>query len=219
MFNKVKNSKFILIILIFFVINILFITKSNAFGDMSGKSKNFLESGNAVSTTLNLSALQDTSEFIYNIFLAAGIVVAVIVAMIIGIKFMMASAGDKAKVKEALIPFVIGCAVVFGSFTIWKVVVDLGNNAEDSSASAVSPIPIAFQTFEEYMDDTGLYWSDAAQAIADRSITGLNSEELSELKGLAQSALNYANMSYSQSPELAALKADLNELLTLIDSQ
>lgn len=48
-----------------------------------------------------------------------------IVGTVIGIQFMVASAEDKAKVKEALIPYIIGCAVIFGSFTIWSIAVRL----------------------------------------------------------------------------------------------
>ena len=36
---------------------------------------------------------------------------------------MMASAEDKAKIKEAMIPYVIGCIVIYGAFFIWKVVI------------------------------------------------------------------------------------------------
>lgn len=48
-----------------------------------------------------------------------------IVGIIIGIQFMVASAEDKAKVKEALVPYVIGCIVIFGAFTIWSTVVNI----------------------------------------------------------------------------------------------
>ena len=58
--------------------------------------------------------------------------VAVVVGMVLGIQFMAASADEKAKVKEALMPFVVGCIIVFGAFTIWKIAVNLGNDAENS---------------------------------------------------------------------------------------
>ena len=35
---------------------------------------------------------------------------------------MLGSMEDKAKIKEALYPFVIGCICVFGAFGIWKLV-------------------------------------------------------------------------------------------------
>ena len=45
-----------------------------------------------------------------------------------GIKFMIGSVEEKAEIKAALVPFVIGCIVVFGAFGIWKIVVTIGNN-------------------------------------------------------------------------------------------
>ena len=51
-----------------------------------------------------------------------------IIAGILGIKFMIGSAEEKAQIKDALIPFVIGCIVIFGAFGIWKIFVTMGKN-------------------------------------------------------------------------------------------
>ena len=37
----------------------------------------------------------------------------------------MGSIEEKAEIKTMLIPYIIGCVVVFGAFTIWKIVVDI----------------------------------------------------------------------------------------------
>lgn len=108
------------------------VSKTYALGDIFSQGKGFLEKGNDVSETIDTTELKKTSDYIYNTLLAIGIMVAIIVAMILGIQFMVASADEKAKVKEALIPFLVGCIVVFGAFTIWKVVVNMGSDAEDS---------------------------------------------------------------------------------------
>lgn len=103
-----------------------------ALGDIFSQGKGFLEAGNDIDKTINTTELEKTSDYIYNTLLAIAIMVAIIVAMVLGIQFMAASADEKAKVKEALMPFIVGCIVVFGAFTIWKVVVNIGNDAEDS---------------------------------------------------------------------------------------
>jgi hypothetical protein len=72
-------------------------------------------------------ALEETSDFIFNILLAIGIVTAVAMAIVLGIKFMTSSVEGKAKVKEQLTVFLVGCVVVFGSFTIWSIVMNIGN--------------------------------------------------------------------------------------------
>ena len=52
--------------------------------------------------------------------------------MVIGIQFIMGSADEKAKIKETLLPYIIGVCVIFGAFTIWKVVVNIGNDIEST---------------------------------------------------------------------------------------
>lgn len=85
--------------------------------------------GESVSNTIKESQLKETSNFIFKLLMAIGIVVMLLVGTIIGIQFMVASAEDKAKVKEALIPYVIGCGVIFGAFTIWSIAVNLLQNS------------------------------------------------------------------------------------------
>lgn len=72
---------------------------------------------------VNEEKLKGTSDFIFNLLLAIAMVVAVIVGIIIGIKFMVGGIEEKAKIQESLIPYVIGCVVIFGAFGIWKLAV------------------------------------------------------------------------------------------------
>ena len=73
--------------------------------------------------TLNTELLANKSSAIYNLFLAAATIIAVIVGAILGIKFLTAGIDQKVEVKQALFPYFISCIVVFGSFGIWKLVV------------------------------------------------------------------------------------------------
>lgn len=79
-------------------------------------------------TTIDYGKLQNTSNEIYNILLVCAVIAAVIIAAILGIKFMLGSMEEKAQIKEALIPFVIGCIVAFGAFGIWKIFITIGNS-------------------------------------------------------------------------------------------
>ncbi len=72
--------------------------------------------------------LKNVSDYVYNVLLLIGIVVAVIVSSVLGIKFMIGSVEEKAQIKDALVPFVIGCIVVFSAFAIWKIFVTIGNS-------------------------------------------------------------------------------------------
>ena len=66
-----------------------------------------------------------TSALITNILIAAGTFVAVIVALLLGIKWIMGSIASKAEASESLKPYFIGLAMVAAAFTIFKIAVNL----------------------------------------------------------------------------------------------
>lgn len=115
-------SKVLLIVLLTFCI--FSIIPSNIYAtsisEIFSGADDFISKGQSGS---NQIPIKDVSNIIYNILLIIGVVVAIIVGLIIGIKFMTGSVEDKAKVKETFIAYIAGCIVVFGAFTIWKVVV------------------------------------------------------------------------------------------------
>lgn len=69
--------------------------------------------------------LQDFSDTMYNTLLLIGMVLAVIIGTVIGIKLMVSSVEEKAKIKEILIVYFIGCIVLVGAFSIWKIVITI----------------------------------------------------------------------------------------------
>ena len=64
---------------------------------------------------------------IVNVISTAGVVVAVIVLLVLGIKYMMGSASEKAEYKKTMIPYLVGAILIFGASAITKVVVALGS--------------------------------------------------------------------------------------------
>ena len=126
----VKKTKILTIIFII-VINVIFfninVVQAAGLSDIITGADDFLKAGEGQNVVIDETKLQDSSKEIYNILLIIGICVAVIVAAILGIKFMLGSMEEKAQIKEALIPFIIGCIVVFGAFGIWKIFVQIGN--------------------------------------------------------------------------------------------
>lgn len=81
--------------------------------------------GHSDTDVLNTQELQDGVSTLYNIFLEVGVAAAVIIGLIIGIKFMIGSVEEKAEIKKLLWPYAIGCFVVFGAFGIWKIVLEI----------------------------------------------------------------------------------------------
>ena len=51
---------------------------------------------------------------------------------------MFAGTADRASYKETMIPYVIGCLVIFSAFTLWKIVVELGTSVESTTTQVVN---------------------------------------------------------------------------------
>lgn len=134
------KTKFLIIVAIITIISSMFFninvvqanyTSDNDTSDIGHVIKsgdNFLEAGKKENSVIDEAKLQDASKTIYNILLLIGICVAVIISAILGLQFIIGSAEEKAKISEALIPFVIGCMVVFGAFGIWAIFINIGND-------------------------------------------------------------------------------------------
>lgn len=98
--------------------------------DVTGGAKNFIQSGTSQNNPLDITGIQNVTDVLYNILLAVGIVVAVVVGLLIGIKYMTGSVAQKSETKQLLLPYIIGCVVIFGAFGIWKIVVELLNQTQ-----------------------------------------------------------------------------------------
>ena len=130
MFNKRMIFTILLLILIILPINLFNYTTYaiDTIDKVMEGAQNFVDQGSDASSQVDQATLESTSDFIYNILLAIAMVVAVIIGMIIGIQFMTSSVEEKAKIKESLVPYVVGCVVVFGAFGIWKIAVNVMSN-------------------------------------------------------------------------------------------
>ena len=81
------------------------------------------KSSDSSTEKLNLQDFQTQFGDIYNIILQIGVGLAVIIGIVLGVKFILSSVEGKAEVKKMLITYVISCVVIFGSFGIWKIIV------------------------------------------------------------------------------------------------
>ena len=124
-----KAKKMLISILIALLLISLSITTVQAasIGDIFDDAEGFISTGESAGTSgaISESSLQNMSNLIYNILLILGIAIAVIIGVVLGIQFMTGGVEEKAKVKDSLIPYVAGCVVIFGAFTIWKIVITI----------------------------------------------------------------------------------------------
>lgn len=115
----------ILIILMFLIV----IENNQAYAypltDIINSGQNFIDEGKNGGSEIDSDQLKQSSDLIYNILLGIGVILSVLVGAILGIKIMWGSVEEQTKAKEALIPYVVGCFVIFGAFGIWKLAVTI----------------------------------------------------------------------------------------------
>ncbi len=128
--------KFIISIYLFQLIFCPTIVNAGIWDDVFKQGENFIQQGSKKEIDLpnneighenviDPGAVRSASTRIFHSLIGIGVVLTVIIGAILGIKFMVSSVEEKAKVKEVMIPYVCGCVVIYGAFIIWKIVTDI----------------------------------------------------------------------------------------------
>lgn len=126
---KILRTK-IKILCIFLALQFVWMPVSEAitgsWSDILTAGNEFISSGKSASDgTINNVDLKNTIGSIYNLLFSLGIVMSVIIGAIIGVKLMFGGIEEKAKIKEKIVPYIIGCVIIFGAFGIWKIAINL----------------------------------------------------------------------------------------------
>ena len=124
-----KIAKYIVIILLITFLLLSFSanysqTNAAALSNVVSGADSFIQNGQGGSKIDN-DDIHELSDSLYNILLIIGTVIAMIVGVVLGIQFITGSVEAKSKVKESLIPYVVGCIVIFGAFGIWKLAITI----------------------------------------------------------------------------------------------
>jgi type IV secretory pathway VirB2 component (pilin) len=77
---------------------------------------------------VNVTGITDFGNKIIKIISTIGVVVSVIVLIVLGIKYMMGSAEEKAEYKKTLMPYLIGAGLVFAASSIANIVYNFMQN-------------------------------------------------------------------------------------------
>lgn len=136
-----KKTIFIICLIILILLSICNITYATTMDDIISGGDDFIGAGQLGSGIgLSWEGITQASDLIYNTLLLLGVAIAVIVAAFLGIKFITGSVEEKADIKQSLIPFIIGCVVIFGAFGIWKLVTGI---LEDVQTSSITTVQVA----------------------------------------------------------------------------
>lgn len=91
-----------------------------------------LMSGSANET--GVAEITKLGKSIVAIIQTVGVVVAVVILLVLGVKYMMGSAEEKADYKKSMIPYIVGAVLIFAATTIVNIVYNLamGLNSDSS---------------------------------------------------------------------------------------
>lgn len=134
--EKIKRIlfKILLVVCIINILNINTVKVEAGFWDqVIGLGTDFLREGKEESLNNSYVSDGETAQIItilFNSLLTLGVIITVAIGGVLGIKFMTSSAEDKAKIKESMVPYVIGSAVIFGSLAIWKISITIFSQME-----------------------------------------------------------------------------------------
>lgn len=125
----------IIVIMLIFAIGFMPISNANSLDNIFQQGSEFIEQGkdgqvvenaNGDKVTItNEAVMKQAVNQVYNVLFALGVALSVIIGAILGIKLMWGSIEQQAKVKEMLVPYCVGCLVIFGAFGIWRICITI----------------------------------------------------------------------------------------------
>ena len=79
-------------------------------------------------TDLKTDSISTIGNNIVKILQTAGVVLSVVILIVLGIKYMLGSAEEKAEYKKTMMPYVIGAALIFAASALAQVIYTFFSN-------------------------------------------------------------------------------------------
>ena len=124
---KTKNKIIIItIISIILVFSLPIYSKALSFDSIFGDAQDFIAKGNESSAqAISEDGLKNISDAVSGVLLTIAVAVTFISIAAMGINFAIQTVEDKAKIKESMVPWIIGVFISFGAYGIWKFVMNI----------------------------------------------------------------------------------------------
>lgn len=116
-----KTSKLIVALLI--ILSILMISVSSFATELTPGSF-----GTGTIDDSQTSIIKGMGGQIIGVVRTVGVLVAVVILLILGIKYMVGSAEEKADYKKSMIPYLVGAVLIFAASTIAGIVYDMAKS-------------------------------------------------------------------------------------------
>jgi len=124
--NKAKKMKILISMLSFLLVVAVSVTAFAAV-TIGNVTINANVSSNGATTATNLG------NQVIGIIQVVGIIISVAVLMILGIKYMMGSAEEKAEYKKTFIPYIVGAIILFAAAAFAQVIYNFAANIAGST--------------------------------------------------------------------------------------
>lgn len=121
------NKKIITVLIsIILVLNIPLYSKAISLDDIINSGDSFLEAGtDSSAVTPSQDGLKNLSNAVSSILLTIAVGITLISAAMMAINFVFQSVEEKAKIKESMIPWIIGIFISFGAYGIWRITMSI----------------------------------------------------------------------------------------------
>lgn len=116
-----KTNKLIIALLI--ILSIVMISVSSFAGDELTPGS----FGTGTVDSSQTSIIKSMGGQIIGVVRTVGVLVAVVILLILGIKYMIGSAEEKADYKKSMIPYIVGAVLIFAASTIAGIVYDMAS--------------------------------------------------------------------------------------------
>ena len=126
--TKIKKI-IIALITIILIFSLPTYSKAISFDSIFGGAQDFISQGSGSGAQgVDEGELKNISDTVSSVLLTIAVAVTFISIGAMGISFAVQTVEDKAKVKESMVPWLIGVLISFGAYGIWKMVMTIFYN-------------------------------------------------------------------------------------------
>lgn len=131
---KKNKTHIIIMVIILILISILFLVPTKTYAKSITQAKSdtgVIDPGDFEPPELNegdTNVITNKASVITSIIGVIGVIVSVIALILIGIKFMIGSASEKAEYKKSMIPYLIGVFVFFALTQLLNIIIKMVEN-------------------------------------------------------------------------------------------
>lgn len=131
--KKIFNKKVLIVLALIGIICLSFgvtaFAAETVDTDIWGQGQNFIAKGKS-GNTISFNSVWNDLKPVAQIVMGIGLVVLVCVGSVLGVKYMIAGADDKAKVKQKLVWFCVAAALIVGATGIFNIVVEVASQLD-----------------------------------------------------------------------------------------